>query len=191
MPLIIPNGFGQVTLEWGGIALPEGAATVWGFNAQPGDQPQDIANGIGLVVETRLLPLMSTEVTLVSVAVKKGPNATGQFARVAIGEAGEQAGDPVSPAVSLLVSKTTGFGGRKNRGRMYLPGLREANISSGGVVASNNLASWQGALDLMLEDLETGLVPMVILHSSSSDPTVVTSLQAQSIVATQRQRQRR
>lgn len=191
MPIIIPNGYAQFTLEWGGVALPEGAATVFGTEVEPGDTPTALAEGVSALVETTLLTVMSTEVTLVSVVCKKGPTDTGPFARVAAGVAGDQAGDPVSPAVSVLVSKQTASGGRKNRGRMYLPGLREANVSSGGVISSTNRTAWQAAVDDFFDGLGLGLIPMVILHTSNVAPTPVTALSVQSVVATQRLRQRR
>jgi hypothetical protein len=105
--------------------------------------------------------------------------------------------NPIAPPqVALLVKKTTNGAGRKNRGRMYLPGIIERTaIDGSGQVAAGYLAAVQGRLDTFLDELENGPVlstadafHMVVLHGDATTPTRVTSLRAQALMATQRRR---
>ncbi len=51
------------------------------------------------------------------------------------------------PNVAVLVKKKTGFGGRKNRGRIYLPwSVSESNINEVGVIDAAGMATVTNAL---------------------------------------------
>lgn len=107
-----------------------------------------------------------------------------------------QNGQPFCPQnVALLVQKRSGYGGRRNRGRMYFPGVTEAAVDNVGVIAPGTLAAYQALADDWLETFgfaNPGVGNMVILHSTEpATPTVVTSLRVEPMVATQRRRLRR
>lgn len=101
-------------------------------------------------------------------------------------------------SVAVLVQKRTAFAGRRNRGRMYLPGVPAQDV--GGTTAPNDLDSgqlvtWQANLDAFMAFLQgstmgDALNP-VILHPAPSTPvTEVTAFSVQARLATQRGRLR-
>lgn len=98
----------------------------------------------------------------------------------------------------VLVQKRTALGGRRNRGRMYVPNLlADADVSDLGDLTGAWQAALQTSFDNLLTALDTGLggspipTPMVILHGTVGIPTPVTSLIVSGKAATQRQRMRR
>lgn len=104
---------------------------------------------------------------------------------------------PMWPNSSLLVRKTTASGGRRNRGRMYIPGLAIRDlVSPAGQVDSSFLADFQTNLDTFQSTLEAGtglpgVTDLVLLHSEApTAATTIVSLSAQTMLATQRRRLR-
>lgn len=132
------------------------------------------------------------------------------------GSVGQDGGDPLAvvgsttatgarsaamqPAnVALLVQKRSLTGGRRGRGRLYVPWiLRDEEVNEVGVVDGTALAAFQSHADDLLADMANGTTldnpaPMVILHDSSGlgpepGPSEVTSLTVDALVATQRRR---
>lgn len=112
------------------------------------------------------------------------------------GATGTNNGDFAPQNVALLIQKRSAEGGRRNRGRMFLPVITEASVSEVGVLTGTQLTSYQNVADEWLQDLQDGSAgntdQMVILHSTSpTTPAVVTNLIVQPLVATQRRRLRR
>ena len=70
--------------------------------------------------------------------------------------------------VAVLVRKLTGLGGRKNRGRCYMPTVcKESEIGSTGIINTAGMTSLQGAADAWFSGLEGGgvgepVAPMVV-----------------------------
>jgi hypothetical protein len=96
---------------------------------------------------------------------------------------------PAPPQTAYLLSKRTGFGGRQNRGRLYIPFVPSNWVDGVGTLVGGAPAALNTA-GLLLPG--TFLVPpmagAVILHSGSAVPTPITSWHAEGIVATQRRR---
>lgn len=104
------------------------------------------------------------------------------------------------PSVSLLVQKATNLGGRRGRGRVYIPWVtQEAAINDVGNIDGTSLAvRQQNALNWFLA-LENGGIPantptpMVVLHDEAGAgvepaPTPVVGLVVSQLVANQRRR---
>lgn len=189
--MTIPSGFAQCNLRFGGIAAPLGSEVVLGIN-QPdfGPGPIDVAEVVADHWVSDILPLQSSALVLQSVLCKFGPDVDGPSAEFTVGTAGGAAATTVPPNVALLVRKNTASGGRKNRGRMFVPGIVEGNVDQSGDMDGTVLGNWQTALDDFLDGLDTAQHTMVLLHGDDTDPTTVTSLTAQVRVATQRRRLR-
>lgn len=105
---------------------------------------------------------------------------------------GTLAKNPCPPNTALLVRKNTAGGGRRNRGRMFMPPawIGEEDIGPLGNIDASDLSDFQTLMGGFMTDIgAAGLVP-VLLHSDGGTPTVVTSLAVQSTVATQRRRLR-
>lgn len=109
------------------------------------------------------------------------------------------------PSVALGITKRTNQIGRKNRGRMYMPGvLSDANTDEGGNITPANVTTFQNICNTWLPNLASrpGIVGMVLLHSYISqvlpdtpviaDPELpsepITNLVVRSVVRTQRRR---
>lgn len=108
--------------------------------------------------------------------------------------AGQVAGDPVSPQVAVLVRKITAAGGRRNRGRMYWPGVSRTSVFSDGRLSSTELASFNTTVATLKSNLVAlaQVADLVVLHSSAPfTPTVITDLDVHPFVATQRRRLKR
>lgn len=105
---------------------------------------------------------------------------------------------PMPPNVAFLVRKRSNRGGKRGRGRFFMPPawLAEANIDHLGNIDAN-ISTIQSYVDEIYDGLnDQGLEP-VLLHAPSlvtpgpvPDPTPITALIVQPKVATQRKRLR-
>ena len=111
--------------------------------------------------------------------------------RVLAPENGTVSGDPMTPQVAYLVKKLTALGGRRNRGRFYLPGVVESKVDGAGNVLGAFQTTIQTSMDDFMTDTGAADIGVVILHSDGGTPTDVTSLQVEPKVATQRRRLKR
>ena len=136
---------------------------------------------------TILLPATSDAYFLERIVMRNDVNVIERL----IGEPGELTDQVTPPNTALLIKLTTDLIGRKNRGRMYLPGLiRDTDCNNSGIIsvgAMNDLASVTTSLFTALAITEA---EPVILHSDESEPTPVTGGSGSNVLATQRRRQR-
>jgi hypothetical protein len=119
-----------------------------------------------------------------------GEALTGIDASTALGGAG---GASVPANVAALIHKRTARGGRRGRGRMYLPWwIQESDVDERGAISSTTIGFMNTALATWLADLAADGCPMVVLHdpgrTPAGAPDVVTSLTVDPIVGTQRRR---
>lgn len=97
------------------------------------------------------------------------------------------------PNCALLVRKITASGGRRGRGRFYLPGVIEAYADGAGLIDSGTIAILQTNAGTMLSNLllDADIAQVVLLHSTAPfTPTVITNFVVQNRLATQRRRLR-
>lgn len=102
-----------------------------------------------------------------------------------------------SPVVSHVVQKRTGLVGKAHRGRLYLPGVPEAEVDEAGTLSGTRVNEVNTQVDALAEAL-VALAPItkiVLLHDSTSPgalpPDTVLELQCTTTVGTMRPRQRR
>lgn len=112
----------------------------------------------------------------------------GQSTSGRLAMAGGTAG--ASPNVAVLVKKTTGVAGRKNRGRFYLPGVIESQLDDLGKLTTTARNNWQADSLAWFNSMTTHDLNPVINHSDLSVPTTVDAYDVQELVATQRRRLR-
>lgn len=106
---------------------------------------------------------------------------------------GTRTGSTAPTNVALLVSKLTASGGRKHRGRMYLPAayVSPSDYLPNGSVLSTRVTALQTIMTALLTNMNTALFQMRLFHADGSTaPTTVTSLRVESRLATQRRRLR-
>lgn len=139
-----------------------------------------------------LLTMMADTVSLVRVKTYLNPG-TGVLE---IGEwngslGGAQTGEAVPPQVAVLIQKQSGLAGRRNRGRMYVPGAEQGVVGADGIINTAALGNWQSAATAFWQHCVDNDIDLAIFHESPPDTaTVVTGLSVQAVVATQRRRVR-
>jgi len=108
--------------------------------------------------------------------------------------AGTLTGEPVPQNTAHLVKKITASGGRRGRGRMYVPTPTETNVAPNGVLLTAYVTARQAELVSMKAALaaHADVGDLALFHDSAPfTPTPITLLSLQSLVATQRRRLRR
>lgn len=110
-----------------------------------------------------------------------------------IASVGSAAGQTVPPNCSLLVKKNTALGGRKGRGRLFVPpyGLADTMVSNAGFLEDAQRGILQTAWDSLITELNANNLVPTLFHSDPLDlPTTITSFTVQAQLATQRRRMR-
>jgi hypothetical protein len=190
--MIIPVNFCQINFVYSGLAAPTGAENVvGGFQGTGGLNATDTAALAIAAWTDNLAALVINDLTLSSVRVKQGPNSTGVSVEVGSGQTGAAGGAGMTPQNALLVTKNTDFGGRKGKGRWFLPGITEGTADESGTVPAGTVAIYQAGFDGFLADMASGGVPLYLLHADTTPPYDITSFAVQSLMATIRDRIRR
>jgi hypothetical protein len=97
------------------------------------------------------------------------------------------------PQVAVLAHKRSQRGGRRGRGRMFIPWwIDESSVDESGNILVSEVAVLNAALDVFTGDLTTRNVTMCLLHepgkSVPGTPNLVTDFYVDRLVATQRRR---
>jgi hypothetical protein len=202
MTLIIPAGFGQVIHQLRLAGDPEPMAVTYGIavTATGVSDPAGMANTLHDAFWDALGAQLNGAYTLFSTEVKWRDEPLADLSIVVNVEpkVGTATGAALPQNVAGLVQKRTQSSGRRNRGRFYLPGLREGEVSDTGQISSGSLVGINGVLASWLAKFGatlTNVEDMVILHnlgvSPAAGPTIVTQLLLDPVVATQRRRLRK
>lgn len=189
----IPTGHSQVNLKFNGTGVPTGAEVTFGLdNTGSSLSALAIANLIDTNYVANLMAACNSHVELTGILVKNGPNDVGPFFEKGVAHVGANTSGDCIPNSAALVRKSTGLGGRKHRGRMFLPFLGESDMDTGGFVSSSFLSGLQGAVDDFYNQLVSDDIPMSLLHADSlTSPDAVAALTVEAQIATQRRRLRR
>lgn len=188
--MIIPVGFAQVNFRFDGFALPNGAEVVIGCSLGGEDDPVVIATGYKNAWLASFTEAQTDETNFASVLVKFGPNIDGVSTELPVNVVGGRDVLTEAPNTALLVQKRTATGGRRGRGRMFVPGLDQDDVTGAGKLTSTALALWQGKADEFLGHAAIAAFPPVLLHADAGGPHALTDLVVSTTVATQRRRLR-
>lgn len=203
MALIIPPGYLQAVyvLQLDGDGEDMVVTCGHEIDSASGATGEDAPNDLFGAFATNILPVsFGAHYTLDSVVCYVGQDGpTTVEISTATPDTGIGAATTLPPNSAYLVRKRTDLGGRRGRGRMYLPCVAEGAVDNVGNVSSGTVAAIQTALDEWHEHL-TALVggrlyPPVVLHRSEGigtepAPTPVTRFTIDSKIATQRRRLR-
>lgn len=198
MTVAIPPGFGQAVITHAVPATGQTQLVTHGFiNTTTGLFPNDIAQLIYEAWVGTSKPFQSSVISDATQAasVKITVNVTGSLL---LGEFnsltfGSRSSASPPPQVAVVVKKRTGFAGKAQRGRFYLPAsfLTAAGVDQLGNIDGTLLAAIQGRLTGYLSQLAIDNVDMCLLHNDPLlDPTLVTELLAEQMIGTQRRRLR-
>jgi hypothetical protein len=111
---------------------------------------------------------------------------------------GAQTGQCLPSATAVLVQKHSGLAGRKNRGRMFMPGISASDVASGGdpnSLSATRLVTWQNAFTALYTDMIDSspgpqLNPIILHPTGAIFGTAVQSFNVQARFGSQRGRNR-
>lgn len=189
MAVIIPPGFLQCVINLSGPTASGGASTVLGLTDGSVTDLTAAANDIALAWADELAPITHNSFALEDVVLL---TATEIGVGSSLETVGQRTGDLAPPNTSVLMRKVTGERGPKNQGRSFWPGMvLDADIFDDGTLTTGARGSIQAGVSSFFTALAALGHAHVILHSLGDDtPTVVTSEQIETKVATQRRRLR-
>jgi hypothetical protein len=197
MPLIIPPGYAQAIIPLAHSSSPRKATVTFGVKAQTGGALNPAAaDRLTTIWDNRIGTGLATEVTIGPTELIVGQD--GGVNLVVVGtttQTGASASDKAPSNCALLMQKRTARGGRRGRGRCYIPWyVSDNDVVETGAITAASIATANQAFFNLLADIEAdaSFESMVVLHSSGAsatgDPDVVTSLLADPTIATQRRR---
>lgn len=197
MAEVIPVGYGKVRFRFRCQALPDEASTGIGFHAGLGVDIETAAADASLAYSESQWGAVtgrSDEWTYLGTSVVIMRDTGPEVGEYETTQPGTSTGDVLPANCSLLVTKNTGLGGRRNRGRMYWPpsSVPENNVDAAGFLESSFRVSAQSAVDDWFDAETAVLGELVLFHDVGGDvtPTPVASLTVGSQIATQRRRMR-
>lgn len=200
---IIPPGYADCSIEWRHSGMSRPAFVTHGVKLESlsNDLVADAVLGGWTEGVTSFLALVATEVTIGPATVRIGQDGGEPLVYTSTIPAGVGTDnvEKLPPNNALLIHKRTARGGRRGRGRMFLPWfMGEGAVSETGSIIPSAVTIVQAAMNTILPNLTGNSVPMYLLHDSSevgtAHPTVpglpnaVTQLVVDPLVSTQRRR---
>jgi len=201
MTLLVPVGFAQVILPMTHALLARPAAITYGIDSsQAGGDYVTLADDQVTKFINAWTSELDSQCTVGPATLRVGQDGGDPLAvEGSVTDVGEETGGMAPPNCNLLVKKQTSLGGRRGRGRCFIPWvLLDAAVSDVGQIDSGSLAvrqsdaeSWLANLDSTVES--TFESPMFLLHDSRGAgtepaPTAVTALTVPSLIAVQNRR---
>jgi len=102
--------------------------------------------------------------------------------------AGTRPGAAEAGNVSLTMSERTGLAGRKYRGRMYVAGVSETDVSATDTISSTVVALASNAMANLIVSALPGIASLNIFHRADNTTTEVISYVIENILDSQRRR---
>jgi len=196
MGVTIPVDYGLLAFHTKTDLDPEEMLWTVGVNLTSVSDPQDVCTDAHQAWVDHIADLTSTIVDLTRITLKVGPSSTGATYQDVTAASGNDGGSLLPPNSAVLVQKLTNLGGRKGRGRVYLPGISEigGTLDSSGTFSSGEAGVITAAMNALLLDIGTGSAsegaPLVLLHSDATAPTLIVQFFCENKIATQRRRLR-
>lgn len=189
----VPVGFASVRIPFRYLgADPYGVITFGVTDPLDATTPEEIADKVREEWVDSMIGLVDASIITGPIEVSLGTS-SGDLPGVADGtDTGSRGMDSMPPNVACVVDKLTGTGGRRGRGRMFVPWvLADADVDERGVIGVPTVTSLQTGFNAFLVGLNTQGATMVLFHGDDSAPTTVTSLKVQNRVGTMGRRMRR
>jgi hypothetical protein len=132
-----------------------------------------VVNAFQTAFNGQVSPNFDTDVTVLPPTIKLGDGTAVPGEAVASGASvvGTQANKVLPSNCAMIAKKTTGFGGKKNRGRTYYPWIvDETAVDENGILGGTTVTAFTELFTDLLEDLATATVPMVIANKTLAVP---------------------
>lgn len=185
----VPEGTCETIMHFSGPGASGDVQCAIGWE---GATPFDSADR--LVVVSALENLMgnlSVAITLVSVSFDAGTNdPVNPIFEEPSGEGGAAGGEMMPLNSCYLVQKRTNTGGRRGRGRMYLPGVAIGATEEDGTVSIGVVGGIETNFAAMLAEMPAGWSPALMHATAPFLPTPIAAFAPQGKIATQRTRLR-
>lgn len=194
--VIIPTGFGSCAIRMLDVAEGKLTSFTWGYIMDETNTAEENAQRIrdALTFTGSLLSVVNYAAGTYFESVYVLEHALGGFrsAEVPVHILGTRSGAGVAPPQTALgMRKKTAFVGKRRRGRIYLPAmfLLSTDYTEGGRLAAPRQSTINASAAIALTQLNVAQVGMYLLHTHPDDaPDSVASLEASSILRTQRRR---
>jgi hypothetical protein len=199
----IPLGYADCSLQIRHSALARPSFLTFGVQCS-GVAADAVAEEVfqAICVESSTFNVIfANEVTLGPVTARVGQDAAEAISVVSSSTplTGGSAIEKLSANNAVLVHKRTARGGRRGRGRWFIPWFgADADVSEVGIISVGATPPMNTALAGILTRLAANNVPMVLLHSESEPgvehpttpgtPNAVTSMVVDPLIGTQRRR---
>lgn len=188
-------GFADVSVQLTMVGLNRPAYFTFGIDPD-GGTPQDAATAVmnAITFTGSLVSQFDNGMTVSQVRVSMGQDGSEDLVGQISGTTtGTQTKSTLPPNVAVLIHKVTARGGRRGRGRMFLPWcVDESLVDEAGLIQNSAVTSLQTACSLFLAKLADFSVPMVLLHGVGNTlpgaPNPVTALTVDKLISTQRRR---
>lgn len=202
MALVIPPGYAHISMRFALDNYPRQAVTTWGIKLSGTTlDPDDLAWEQYSAFVNAWASFYDNNVTFAGCRTVVGQDGVEPTIGFHEGDTKGAGGnrETVPPAIAVLVDKRTGQGGRRNRGRMFLPwAATESWVSEAGVINTPGMQVLRDAASSFYDNIQGdggfdyGSEGMYVLHGPfHGAPTPVTSLSVSNVVSTQRRRQTR
>ena len=162
--------------------------TSFGWIGADVDSPPDFATTDAAIGQ--IMGNLSASITMTSISYRLGSAAADDpVVERAVDFVGLAGGEMTPVNVAFLVKKTTALGGRRFRGRNYLPGVAEGVTSDDGSVDTDVVNGINVNIQGMRTDMTGEGIELALLHQSAPwNPTLVVTAVCEAKVATQRKR---
>lgn len=191
-----PPGFADCSYQLNQTGLTRPAYVTFGCDPTSTD-PATVAGSLATAWTSAgsLNSIMDNTVTMTAVRVSLGTDGTADLvyvlATTVVG--GQTITSALPPNCAVLIHKATARGGRRGRGRMYLPWtIAEGFVDEAGVVTGSEITKHNAAVSAWQAAMTAGGNPLVLLHSpgrtSIPAPDPITNMSTDRLVATQRRR---
>jgi len=188
-------GFADISVWFTHSTDPRPAAITFGVASDGKDANQVWSAVLGALGQTgSILTKMPTTVKVSRIRVSYGTDGDeDEVYDMPAAAAGTTALSQLPPNCAVLVHKRTQRGGRRGRGRIFLPWFGgETKVNDNGTLDSAELVAMNTCVNAFYTDLSARGVPMFLLHqpglSAPGLPTAVTSLAVDPVISSQRRR---
>lgn len=188
-------GYADISLELTLTGFNRSAYVTFGVDPVDTD-PLLVAASVLAAVQgaVSLKSVLDSNVTMTAIHVSMGTDGAEDLSvDYATSVVGSASAISAPPNCAALIHKRTARGGRRGRGRMFLPWcVSTGDIDEKGVIQASKITSLGTAMTNFHALLATNNVPMFLLHkpglSAVGVPNAVTSLQVDPLIGTQRRR---
>lgn len=196
-----PPGYARISHQLTLSGFPRSAFITYAVHPAGGTPPAiatDCANA--MIAAGSLMTQIDTSVQLTGTRASVGTDGAEDLIGIStLSGAGSVAGSALPPQCAMLLHKRTTRGGRRGRGRMFIPWCRgEVDVDEAGLWSATQVSNVQNACNVFMTQLSTRVGGMWLLHGPSEEgtahptsagpPNEVFALDVDPLISTQRRR---